>query len=51
MIKSQRVRQAGHVARIEEKRNSCMLLMGKLEGKCPPGKPTCRWVDIINLDL
>jgi hypothetical protein len=32
MIKSSRMRWAGHVARIGEKRNACMLLVGKPEG-------------------
>jgi hypothetical protein len=33
MIKSRRVRRAGHVARMEEKRNAYMILVGKPEGK------------------
>jgi hypothetical protein len=28
-----------------------MLLVGKLEGKRPLGRPTCRWVDNIEMDL
>jgi hypothetical protein len=35
MIKSRRVRWAGHVARMEEKRNAYKLLLGKPEGKRP----------------
>jgi hypothetical protein len=35
MIKSRRMRWAGHVARIEEKRNAYRLLVGKPEGKRP----------------
>jgi hypothetical protein len=33
MIKSRRMRRAGHVARMGKKRNACMILMGKPEGK------------------
>jgi hypothetical protein len=33
-----RMRWAGHVARMGEKRNSCRLLVGKPEGKRPPGR-------------
>jgi hypothetical protein len=51
MIKSRRMRWAGHVARMEEKRNSCMLLVGKPEGKRPLGIPRPRWVDNIKMDL
>jgi hypothetical protein len=39
MIKSRRMRRAGHVARMGEKRNAYMILVGKSEGKRPPGKP------------
>jgi hypothetical protein len=31
--------------------NSYMLLVGKPEGKRPLGRPTCRWVDNIKMDL
>jgi hypothetical protein len=33
IIKSRRMRLAGHVARMEEKRNVCMALVGEPEGK------------------
>jgi hypothetical protein len=33
-----------------EKRNAYRLL-GKPEGKRPPGRPRCRWVDNIRMDL
>jgi hypothetical protein len=35
MIKSRRVRWAGHVARLGEKRNAYRILVGKPEGKRP----------------
>jgi hypothetical protein len=34
-----------------EIRNVYMLLVGKPEGKIPPGRPRHRWVDNIRLDL
>jgi hypothetical protein len=45
------MRWAGHVARIGEKRNMYRLLVEKLEGKRPLGRPRCRWVDNIKIDL
>jgi hypothetical protein len=45
------MRWAGHVARTEEKRNAYRLLVGKPEGKRPLGRPRCRWVDNIRMDL
>jgi hypothetical protein len=33
MIKSRRMRWVGHVARMEEKRNACRILVGKPERK------------------
>jgi hypothetical protein len=35
IIKGRRMRWAGHVARMEEKRNACRLLVGKPEGRRP----------------
>jgi hypothetical protein len=51
MIKFRRVRWAGHVARMREKRNACRILVGKLEGKRPLGRPRRRWMDNIKIDL
>jgi hypothetical protein len=51
MIKSRRMRWAGHVARMGEKRNAYRILVGKPEGKRPLGRPRCRWVDNIKMDL
>jgi hypothetical protein len=43
---------AGHVARTEEKRNGCRLLVGKSKrGKRPLGRPRRRWVDNIRMEL
>jgi hypothetical protein len=49
--KSRGMRWAGHVARMREKRNAYRILVGKLEGKRPPGRPGCRWEDNIRMDL
>jgi hypothetical protein len=51
IIKSRRMRWVGHVARMGEKRNAYRLLVGKPEGKRPLGRPRCRWVDNIRMDL
>jgi hypothetical protein len=51
MIKSRRMRWAGHVARMGEKRNAYRILVGKPEGKRPLGRPRRRWVDNIKIDL
>jgi hypothetical protein len=42
ITKSRRMRWAGHVARMGEKRNAYRLLVGKPEGKRPLGRPRCR---------
>jgi hypothetical protein len=34
-----------------EKRNAYLLLVGNPEGKRPLGRPTCRWLDNIKIDL
>jgi hypothetical protein len=49
--KTWRMRRAGHVARMGEKRNAYRLLMRKAEGKRPLGRPRRRWVDNIRMDI
>ena len=51
VIKSRRLRWAGHVARMEEGRGVFKILTGKLTGKRPLGRPRCRWEDNIRMDL
>jgi hypothetical protein len=51
IIKSRRMRGAGNVARMWEKRNVWKSFVGKLEGKRPLGRPTRRRVDNIKMDL
>jgi hypothetical protein len=51
IIKLRRMRWAGHVARMGEKRNAYRLLVRKPEGKRPLGRPRRRWVENIRMDL
>ena len=51
MIKSRRLRWAGHVARIEEGRSDFKILTGKPTGKIPLGRPRRRWEDNIRMKL
>jgi hypothetical protein len=51
IIKSRRMRWAGHVARIEVKKNVYRLLVGKPEGKRPLGRLRRRWIDNIKMDF
>jgi hypothetical protein len=50
-IMKSRMRLAGHVARMGEKRNAYRFSVGKPEGRRPLGRPRCRWVDNIRMDL
>jgi len=36
---------------VGEERGVCMILVGKLEGKRPLGRPRRKWVDNIRMDL
>ena len=51
VIKSRRLRWAGHVARMEERRSAFKILTGKLTGKRPLGRPRRRWEDNIRMYL
>ena len=51
VIKSRRMRWAGHVARMGEERWVYRVLVGKPEGRRPLGKLRRRWVDNIRMDL
>jgi hypothetical protein len=50
-VKSRRMRWAGHVARMVEKRRVYKVLVGNPEGKRPVGRPMLRWEDGIRMDL
>ena len=43
VVKSRRMRWAGHVARMGEERGVHRVLVGKPEGKRPLGRPRRRW--------
>ena len=51
MMKSRRVRWAGHVHRMDEGRSSFNVLTGTPTGKRPLGRPRQRWEDNIKMDL
>ena len=47
VIKSRRMRWAGHVARTEGVTGVHNVLVGKPEGKRPLGRPRCRWSNVV----
>jgi hypothetical protein len=51
MINSRRMKWAGHVACMREKRNAYRFMVGKTEGKRPPGSLGHRLEDNINMEL
>jgi hypothetical protein len=51
MITSRTMRWEGHVARMVEKRNAYMILVGMPEGKRPLGRPRRRWVNKIKIEF
>jgi hypothetical protein len=51
VIKSRRMRWAGHVARMGEGRSVYMVLVGRSEGKRPLGRSRRSWEDNIKMDL
>jgi hypothetical protein len=51
VVKSRRMRWAGHVARMGEGRGVHRVLLAKPEGKRPLGRPRRRWEDNIKTDL
>ena len=51
VVKSRRMRWAGHVARMGKDRVVHRVLVGKPEGKRLLGRPRRRWEDNIKMDL
>ena len=51
VIKSRRMRWAGHVARMGERRSVHKVLVGKPDGKRPLGRPRLRWEDNIKMEI
>jgi hypothetical protein len=47
VIRSRRMRWAGHVARVGGKRGAYRILVGRPEGRRPLGRPRLRWEDNI----
>jgi hypothetical protein len=51
VIKSRRMRLAGHVARMGGKRGAYRILLGRPDGRRPRGRPRRRLEDNIKMDL
>jgi hypothetical protein len=51
VIKSRRMRWAGHVARMGDGKGVYRVLVGRPEGKRPLKRPRRRWEDNIKMDL
>jgi len=51
VIKSRKMRWAGHVALMGEGRGFYRVLVGKPEGRRPLGRPRPRWEGNIRMDL
>jgi hypothetical protein len=51
VIKSRRMKWAGHVARMGKGRSVYGVLVGRPKGKRPLGRSRRRWEDNIKLDL
>ena len=51
VIKSRRLRLAGHVAGMEEGRSAFKIVTGKYSGNRPLERPRRRWEDNIRMDL
>jgi hypothetical protein len=51
VIKSRRMRWAGHVARMGEGKGAYRVSVGRTEGKRPLGRPSRRWEDNIKMEL
>jgi hypothetical protein len=51
VTKSRRMRWAGHIARMGERRGVYRILVWKPEGKRPLGRPRFRWEDNIKIDI
>jgi hypothetical protein len=51
MIRSRRMRLAGHVTQMGEKMNAYKILVGNPEGKTPLGRPRRRCVNNIKMGL
>jgi hypothetical protein len=50
VVNVRRMRWAGHIACVEDRRGLYMVLVGKLERKKPLVRPGRRWEDNIKMD-
>ena len=50
VIKSRRMRWAGHIARMGKRRGAHRVLVRKPEGKSPLARPRLRWEDNTKMD-
>jgi hypothetical protein len=50
-VKSRQMRWVGHVGCMGEERKVYKVLVGKPEGKRPPGRPRRKWEDGMRMDL
>jgi hypothetical protein len=51
IIKSRRMRWAGHVARMGEKRGACRISVGRRKGRRPLGRLRRGWDDNVKMGL
>ena len=51
VIKARRIRWAGHVACIGDRKGAYRILVGRPDGKRPLVRPRLRWEDNIKMDL
>jgi hypothetical protein len=51
VIKSRRMRWAGHVARMGEGRGAYRIWVGRHEGRSPLGRPRRGWENNVKIDL
>jgi hypothetical protein len=49
VTKTKSLKREGHVARMGDRRSAYTVLVGKLEGRKPLGRPRCRWEDNIRI--
>ena len=51
VVKSRRLRWAGHCARMTEERTPKIVMNGTVQGRRPVGRPRYRWIDNVKEDV
>jgi hypothetical protein len=51
MVKSRRMRWAGHAVHMGQMKNAYKIMVGKSKGKRPLKRPRCRWEDNIKMNI